>query len=84
MPACCLGETREVLGRILVAVLGVDRLTVREPDRVPGNVNLLFAPASGAVGPDGKAWATPETIRNTAMTIYRLPLLSQGFKGRPK
>ncbi len=46
--------------------------------------NLLYAPASGAVGPDGKAWATPETIRNTAMTIYRLPLLSQGFKGRPK
>ena len=46
--------------------------------------NLLYAPASGAVGPDGKAWATPETIRNTAMTIYRLPMLSQGFKGRPK
>ena len=33
--------------------------------------NLLYAPSSGAVGPDGKAWATPETIRNTAMTIYR-------------
>jgi gluconolactonase len=46
--------------------------------------NLLYAPMSGAVGPDGKPWTTPETIRNTAMTIYRLPMLSQGFKGRPK
>jgi gluconolactonase len=46
--------------------------------------NLLYAPSSGAVGPDGKAWATPETIRNTAMTIYRLPMLAQGYKGRPK
>jgi len=44
----------------------------------------LYAPMSGAVGPDGKAWTTPETIRNTAMTIYRITLLSQGFKGRPK
>jgi gluconolactonase len=46
--------------------------------------NLLYAPSSGAVGPDGKAWTTPEAIRNTAMTIYRLPMLSQGYKGRPK
>jgi gluconolactonase len=45
---------------------------------------LLYAPMSGAVGPDGKAWTTPETIRNTAMTIYRLTMLSQGYKGRPK
>jgi gluconolactonase len=46
--------------------------------------NLLYAPSSGAVGPDGKAWTTPETIRNTAMTMYRLTMLSQGYKGRPK
>jgi gluconolactonase len=45
---------------------------------------VLYAPSSGAVGPDGKAWATPETIRNTAMTIYRLQMLSQGYMGRPK
>ncbi len=44
----------------------------------------LYAPQSGAVGPDGKAWTTPETIRNTAMTIYTLAMQSQGFKGRPK
>jgi gluconolactonase len=44
----------------------------------------LYAPQSGAVGPDGKAWTTPETIRNTAMTIYSLAMQSQGYMGRPK
>jgi gluconolactonase len=44
----------------------------------------LYAPSMGAVGPDGKAWTTPETIRNTAMTMYRLTTVSQGFAGRPK
>jgi gluconolactonase len=45
---------------------------------------VLYAPQMGAVGPDGKAWTTPEGVRNTAMTIYRMPMLAQGFKGRPK
>jgi gluconolactonase len=45
---------------------------------------VLYVPQMGAVGPDGKAWATPDGIRNTAMTIYRLPMLAQGYKGRPK
>jgi gluconolactonase len=44
----------------------------------------LFVPQMGAVGPDGKAWATPEGIRNTAMTIYTIPMLAEGFQGRPK
>lgn len=44
----------------------------------------LYAPQLGAVGPDGKAWSTPEGIRNTAMTIYRIQMLAEGFKGRPK
>ena len=44
----------------------------------------LYAPQMGAVGPDGKAWATPEGIRNTAMTIYTLPMIAEGYKGRPK
>jgi gluconolactonase len=48
------------------------------------NKNILYVPAMGAVGPDGKAWATPEGVRNVAMTIYRIPLLSHGFAGRPK
>ena len=44
----------------------------------------LYVPQLGAVGPDGKAWVTPEGIRNTAMTIYRIPMIAEGFKGRPK
>lgn len=46
--------------------------------------NILYAPSMGAVGPDGKAWTTPEGVRNTAMTIYRLRMLSTGYDGRPK
>jgi gluconolactonase len=44
----------------------------------------LYVPQMGAVGPDGKPWATPQGVRNTAMTIYRIPMLAEGFKGRPK
>jgi gluconolactonase len=44
----------------------------------------LYATQVGAVGPDGKAWATPEGIRNTAMTIYTLQMLAAGYGGRPK
>lgn len=44
----------------------------------------LFVGQMGAVGPDGKAWQTPKGIRNIAMTIYKIDLLAQGYKGRPK
>jgi gluconolactonase len=44
----------------------------------------LYAGQMGAVGPDGRPWSTPKGVRNTAMTIYRIPMLAQGFKGRPK
>ncbi len=44
----------------------------------------LYVGQMGAVGPDGKAWATPQGTRNTAMTLYRIPMLAEGFKGRPK
>ena len=44
----------------------------------------LYVPQLGAVGPDGKPWATPEGVRNTAMTIYRIQMLAAGFTGRPK
>lgn len=45
---------------------------------------MLYVPQMGAVGPDGKEWETPEGIRNTAMTIYRIPMQPQGFAGRAK
>jgi len=44
----------------------------------------LYVGQMGAVGPDGKPWTTPPSVRNTAMTIYRIALLAEGFKGRPK
>jgi gluconolactonase len=44
----------------------------------------LYVAQMGAVGPDGKPWATPTGVRNTAMTIYRINMQSEGFKGRPK
>ena len=56
---------------ITLAFSGTDRQT-------------LYAPSMGAVGPDGKAWTTPEGVRNTAMTIYTLRMASQGVAGRPK
>jgi gluconolactonase len=49
----------------------------------PGK-RTLYVPQMGAIGPDGKAWSTPEGIRNTAMTIYTLEMLTPGFAGRPK
>ena len=44
----------------------------------------LYVPQMGAVRPDGTAWTTPNGVRNTAMTIYRIEMQSEGFKGRPK
>jgi gluconolactonase len=44
----------------------------------------LYVAQMGAVGPDGKPWSTPDGIRNTAMTIYTIRMLSEGYKGRPK
>jgi len=44
----------------------------------------LFVPQMGAIGPDGKVWTTPEGVRNTAMTIYKISMQAEGYKGRPK
>jgi len=45
---------------------------------------MLYVAMTGAVGPDGKEWTTPEGIRNTGMTIYRIPMIAQGYLGRAK
>jgi gluconolactonase len=44
----------------------------------------LYVPQIGAVGPDGKAFTTPEGVRNIAMSIYRIRLLTPGNSTRPK
>jgi gluconolactonase len=82
-----------VTGNLGVHVLAADGQhlglipTPRRPITVafsgPGK-RTLYVPQMGAVGPDGKPWVTPEGVRNTAMTIYRLPMLTEGFAGRPK
>ena len=46
--------------------------------------NVLYVVASGALGPDGKEFVTPEGVRNNAKTIYKIPMLAQGFTGRAK
>ena len=48
------------------------------------NKKTLYVPMLGAVGPNGKEWTTPEGVRNTAMTIYKIAMAAEGFKGRPK
>jgi gluconolactonase len=48
------------------------------------NKKTLYAVGSGALGPDGKEFHTPEGVRNNAKTIYKIELLAQGFKGRAK
>lgn len=44
----------------------------------------LYVVGSGALGPDGKEFTTPEGVRNNAKTIYKIPMLAAGFKGRAK
>jgi gluconolactonase len=49
----------------------------------PGK-KVLYAATTGALGPDGKEITTRPGIRNTAMSIYKIQMETEGFKGRPK
>jgi gluconolactonase len=49
----------------------------------PGK-RTLYIVGSGALGPDGQELRTPDGVRNNAKTIYRLPMLAEGFKDRAK
>lgn len=44
----------------------------------------LYIVGSGALGPDGQEFKTPDGVRNNAKTIYRLPMIAAGFRGRAK
>ena len=44
----------------------------------------LYVVGGGAMGPDGKEFQTPEGVRNNAKTIFKIPMLAQGFKARAK
>ena len=49
----------------------------------PGK-RTLYIVGSGALGPDGQEFRTADGVRNNAKTIYRLPMVTAGFSGRPK
>jgi gluconolactonase len=49
----------------------------------PGK-KTLYVVGSGALGPDGREFVTPEGVRNNAKTIYRIPMIAEGFQARPK
>jgi gluconolactonase len=44
----------------------------------------LYMVGGGALGPDGKEFRTPEGVRNDAKSIYKIEMISHGFKGRAK
>jgi gluconolactonase len=44
----------------------------------------LYVVGSGALGPDGQEFTTPDGVRNNAKTIYRVPMIAAGFRGRAK
>jgi len=46
--------------------------------------NTLYVGAMGGVDPDGKEWATPQGVRNDAMTIYKVTTIATGPANRPK
>ena len=45
---------------------------------------LLYVVGSGALAPNGKEFALAEGFRNNGKTIYKIPMLAQGYQGRPK
>ncbi|MBZ5576432.1 MAG: SMP-30/gluconolactonase/LRE family protein [Acidobacteriia bacterium] len=49
----------------------------------PGK-KTLYIGSMGALGPDGKEVATPAGVRNVAMTVYKIPMQSQGLPGRAR
>lgn len=49
----------------------------------PGKKTLYVA-CLGALDANGQEVKTAPGVRNTAMTVYRIPMLTQGFKGRAK
>ena len=73
-----LGPDGKYLG-LIPTPRGVISVAFSGPDK-----KRLYVVGSGALGPDGREFLTPEGVRNNAKTIYRIPMLAQGFKGRPK
>jgi gluconolactonase len=45
---------------------------------------MLYITTGGALAPNGQEFMPAEGIRNNAKTIYKIPMLAQGYTGRPK
>jgi gluconolactonase len=45
---------------------------------------VLYAKGAGMTNPDGTEYRTPDGVRNNAKAIYKIDMIAQGFKGRPK
>jgi gluconolactonase len=50
----------------------------------PVKRTLYVVGAGAALGPNGTEFVTPEGVRNNAKSIYRIEMLAEGFRGRPK
>jgi gluconolactonase len=67
------------------------RLSVIPTPRQPVSIafagsdrRTLYLTAMGALDPDGGEHSTPEGVRNTAMTVYKIAMLAAGYGGRAK
>ena len=49
----------------------------------PGK-RMLYITTGGALAPNGREFTLAEGFRNNAKTIYKIPMLAQGYTGRPK
>lgn len=45
---------------------------------------MLYVVGSGALAPNGKEFTLAEGFRNNSKTIYKIPMIAQGFAGRAK
>lgn len=68
-----------------------ERLGVIPTPRQPVSVafaglerETLYLTAMGATDADGGEHSVPQGARNTAMSVYRVPMLARGFAGRAK
>jgi gluconolactonase len=66
-----------------LGVIATPRPSISVAFAGPGK-QTLYIVGTGALGPDGQEFRTPDGIRNNAKTIYKLPMLAQGFAGRAK
>ena len=66
-----------------IGLIPTPRNAISQAFSGPGK-KTLYVSSGGALGPDGKEITTPAGVRNTAMTIYKISMTAQGFKGRAK